>query len=190
METMNPAVYVEAAEIDFDPGEIPEGVDVHAVATDDVDLTGVPEGIDVHAVATQGPVQPEESPLPPGPIEEAPVQPQPETCPENYNYITIPYGWDVSNVLIRFGVSYQALAAANPGINLDQLYSGVALCVPPPGMPSLCANDQGTAYTMRGFDTLDSVARRFRVTSTALLSANPSLAPQDFVAGREICIPG
>jgi len=169
-------VYAVAAE----PAEedIPEGVDVHAVAAEPAE-EDAPEAVDVHAMADELPIPPTQGTVP---------MPQRPVCPETHSYITVPYGWDIGNVLIRYGVSYQALAQANPDIHLEGLHSGVQLCIPPPGQPSRCQSDHGVSYMMRSHDTMDSVMRRFQITAAQLLCANPSMAPQDFVAGREICI--
>ncbi len=112
--------------------------------------------------------------------------PSTRTCPSNYSRVTVPYGWDYGNILIRYGVSYEALQSANPGVNIAQIYPGLSICVPPPASTGAFAG--GWGYTMRGNDSLDSVARRFNTTVNALLRANPAMAPQDFIAGRSISV--
>lgn len=111
-------------------------------------------------------------------------------CPADHVRITVPNGWDFGNILIRYGVSYDALQNANPSVSIDSLRAGQVLCVPPSGSRGLCTNDQGFTYIVERSDTLDSIARRYRTTTSRLLRANPNLAPQDFITGRVVCIPG
>ncbi len=121
------------------------------------------------------------------PIHPAPTAAQ-QPCPTNHIRVTVPSGWDCGQVLRRYNVSYQALASANPRINIDSLMSGQLLCIPPSGSRGLCGTDFVT-YIMVSSDTLESLARRYSIAPCALLKANGNLAPSDFVAGRVICVP-
>ncbi len=141
----------------------------------------------VYAQAVEAAATPQSSIRAPSPP--TGVFPSAGACPPGYEQFTIPFGWDVGNVLVRYGISYQALQHANPSIRLDALYAGLTICVPPAG--EACANAapaHGNAYIMRGNDTIDTVARRFHTTASALLKANPSLAPQQFTAGTTVWI--
>ncbi len=131
------------------------------------------------------PPLPTPTPVPKSPAEPTPIQ---QPCPANHIRVTVPAGWDCSQVLRRYNVSYLALASANPRVSIDSLMSGQLLCIPPSGSRGLCGGDFVT-YVMEVSDTLESLARRYGISSCALLKANGNLAPSDFVAGRVICVP-
>jgi len=127
----------------------------------------------------------------PAPVPRPPVVIPPATsaCPARYIRATVPFGWDFSNILIHYGVSFDALQNANPRVNLSALRAGQVLCVPPSGSRGLCTGNASTHIVERS-ENLGAIARRYRTTVAALLRANPNLAPQDFIPGRVICIPG
>ncbi|GHU83118.1 hypothetical protein FACS1894196_2480 [Clostridia bacterium] len=118
------------------------------------------------------------------------VTPPAPACPPNHQTITVPGGWDWGHILLRYTISYDALCRANPGVNLDALCAGQALCIPPSGCRGLCEEAGMFTHIIERSDSLASLARRFRVTEARILRANPHLAPCDFVAGRVICVPG
>ena len=90
--------------------------------------------------------------------------------------------------LITYNISYSALAAANPSVDLDRLTPGRQLCIPPVGSRGSCAEDVGTLELPRDI-TLASLAEQLRTTMAQLLRLNPTYTPTDFTAGRIICVP-
>lgn len=109
-------------------------------------------------------------------------------CAADNVTILMPMGWSYATLLTRYGISYNALAAANPGLNLDAIPAGQRVCIPPMGSRQLCAKGTRSHVIAQG-ETLDTLAQRFNTTVARLLRINASLAPADFIAGQVICAP-
>jgi len=90
----------------------------------------------------------------------------------------------------RFGVSLNALIAANPQIpNPNLIFPEQRVCVPrvsaPPGCPP-----GSTRYTVQPGDSMFTIARRFGVSLDALIRANPQISnPSLIFPGQQLCIP-
>lgn len=78
-----------------------------------------------------------------------------------------------------FGVSLDALLAANPGVNPDRLFIGQVICVPT-GIFS---------YTIKAGDTFFILAERYNTKLNAIQRANPNVNPNNLQIGQIICIP-
>lgn len=105
-------------------------------------------------------------------------------CPGGTIYI-VRAGDTLFLIAQRFGTTVNALIAANPGINPNNLMIGQAICVPVPG-PAPCT---GFIYTIQPGDTFFLIGQRFGVTVAALMAANPGVDPNRLVVGQRICIP-
>ena len=90
----------------------------------------------------------------------------------------MPLGWGYGTVLTRYNVSYNALQAANPDVDVSA----------PEGSRRLCADGTRSHVIDQG-ETLNTLAQRFGTTVSRLLKINAELAPSDFTAGRVICAP-
>lgn len=116
-----------------------------------------------------------------------PVAPTPRPCPGGFLY-TIRAGDTFFSIARRFGISVDALIAANPGVDPNRLQIGQQICVPAPAPPPFpCPG--GFLYTIRAGDTFFSLARRFGTTVDALIAANPGVDPDRLQIGQQICIP-
>ncbi|MBE3583932.1 MAG: LysM peptidoglycan-binding domain-containing protein [Limnochordaceae bacterium] len=89
----------------------------------------------------------------------------------------------------RFGVTVEAIIAANPGINPNRLMIGQPICIPsiaPPGPPT-CPGM--VVYVIQPGDTLYRIAQRYGTTVTAIVRANPGIDPNNLRVGQTICVP-
>ncbi len=95
----------------------------------------------------------------------------------------------------RFGVSLNALIAANPHItNPSVIFPGDVLCVP--GVvqcrePVSCPPGFQGRYTVQPGDTMFSIAQRFGVSLNALIAANPHITNPNVINPCDVlCVPG
>ena len=89
-------------------------------------------------------------------------------------------GDSLSKIAVQFGVSVQAIAAANGLANPNLIFVGQRLIIPAPGtVPSAPAASQPaggftiqTTYKIQPGDTLSKISRQFGVSLAALMAAN------------------
>ncbi|MEW6080479.1 MAG: SafA/ExsA family spore coat assembly protein [Bacillota bacterium] len=114
--------------------------------------------------------------------------PPPPPCPEGF-LVTVRPGDTLFLIARRFGVSLNALIAANPQIaNPNLIFPGQQICVPVSPAPPACPG--GFLYTVRRGDTLFTIAQRFGVSLQAIIRANPQIAnPNLIFPGQVICVP-
>lgn len=105
-------------------------------------------------------------------------------CPESSRYTLLP-GETAADIQLRADINRYTLQNANPTADLDSLTAGQVLCVP--SVNRTCPTS--STYTLQAEDSLESVALRLNTSLSALLRANPCLAPSDFTAGRCIHVP-
>ncbi len=103
-------------------------------------------------------------------------------------YHTVKFGDTLNSISRLYGVSVQALMAANNIYNPNLIYAGQTLCVPgsapvPPKPPC------GTYYTVRWGDTMSAIAARYSTTVQALMSANNLYNPNYIYAGMILYVP-
>jgi LysM repeat protein len=94
----------------------------------------------------------------------------------------------------KCGVSYQALVAANPSVNLNTVYPGEVLNMPGAGAPPSGGSTGGgttggRTYVVQPGDTLYRIGLRFGVSYTAIASANGIPPPYSVYAGQVLQIP-
>jgi hypothetical protein len=94
-------------------------------------------------------------------------------------------GETVADILLDHDINLYTLQAANPSVDLSRLTAGQTLCIP---SASLACPTRPT-YVLQTHETLESTALRLNASLSALLHANPCLAPSDFQAGACIYIP-
>lgn len=105
-------------------------------------------------------------------------------CPESQRHTVTP-GETAADIQLRANLNLHTLQRANPAVDLSSLTAGQVLCVPESSVP--CALP--ATYTLLADDTLESVALRLNASLSALLRANPCLAPGDFRSGACIYVP-
>ena len=116
--------------------------------------------------------------------------PPPGQCPPGTFAYTVQPGDSMFSIAQRFGVSLNALIAANPQIpNPNLIFPGQIVCVPTGPSPGPCP--PGTfAYTVRPGDSMFSIAQRFGVCLNALIAANPQIPnPNLIFPGQTVCVP-
>ena len=107
-------------------------------------------------------------------------------CPGGTVY-TIRPGDTFFGLAARFNTTVQAIMNANPGVNPNNLQIGQQICIPVAPAPGPCPG--GFTYTIRAGDTFFSIARRFGISVSALMAANPNVDPDRLQIGQEICVP-
>jgi lysozyme len=126
-------------------------------------------------------------------------QPDPEPDPKpdpDETYYTVKAGDTMSGIASKFGVSLDALLKANPQVtNPNVIYAGQVLRVPDKssggGGPAPDPKPEPQKYTVKSNDTLSGIAKRFGVSLSDLLAANPQIKnPNIIYPGQVLTIPG
>ncbi len=114
---------------------------------------------------------------------------------------TVKAGETLSAIAQRYGVSQQALIAANGISNASLIYTGQQLVIPgaseettPSAEPAPVAEEivaapAASEYTVRRGDTLSQIARAYGVTVMAIAAANGIDNPSQLAAGQRLTIP-
>ena len=103
---------------------------------------------------------------------------------------TVQRGEWIYSIARKFGITPQALVAANPGINPNLLYPGQVLRIPGGGGGTpVPPSPGGKTYTVQRGDTLFSIAVRFGTTVFALQQANNIANPNFIYPGQVLTIP-
>ncbi|AKH18465.1 peptidase M23 [Deinococcus soli (ex Cha et al. 2016)] len=100
-------------------------------------------------------------------------------------------GDTLSGIAVRTGVSVAALRAANPRLKTaDAVQAGWVLTVPTSSAPRAAAPVKAGTYTVKDGENLTVIARRFGLSVTQLLGANPQYRGGKAVwAGAKLVIP-
>ncbi|MBM7614062.1 LysM peptidoglycan-binding domain-containing protein [Alkaliphilus hydrothermalis] len=124
-----------------------------------------------------------------------PPPPPPSTCPTGTAPYTIKSGDTFYSLAIRNNTTIEAIQAANPTVDPNNLQVGQVICIPtgtppppPPPPPATCPEGT-TAYTIKAGDTFYSLSIRYNTTIEAIQVANPTVDPNNLRIGQVICIP-
>ncbi|MBP3228094.1 MAG: LysM peptidoglycan-binding domain-containing protein [Bacteroidaceae bacterium] len=93
----------------------------------------------------------------------------------------------------RYGVTIEAIEAANPGVSSTGLRRGQVVRIPQTAAPGSAATAGSTLrHTVQAGETLWGIAHQYGVSVDALRQANPAMQREDFVlqAGAVLLIPG
>jgi LysM repeat protein len=113
-------------------------------------------------------------------------------------------GENLFRISLRYGVTMQAIAAANGISNINLIFVGQRLTIPAggttppppptaaPGQPTVTPAPGGgeQTYTVVRGDTLGAIARRFNTTVQAIASMNGIANPNLIFPGQVLRIPG
>ncbi len=109
------------------------------------------------------------------------------SCPPGSSQYFVSSGDTFFSIARSFNTTTEALAAANPGVNANNLQVGRLICIPAGARPpSTCP---GRVYTVRSGDTMFTIAQAQGVSLDALRAANPAVDPNRLSIGQLICIP-
>lgn len=120
----------------------------------------------------------------------------PTSCPPGFQgRYTVRPGDTMFLIAQRFGVSLNALIAANPHIsNPSLIFPGDVLCVPGQQQcrePVSCPPGFQGRYTVQPGDTMFTIAQRFGVSLNALIAANPQITNPNLIFPCDVlCVPG
>ncbi len=100
-------------------------------------------------------------------------------------------GENLFRIALRYGMTAQALAAANGIANVNHVYVGQRLVIPTGGStPSpVQPIPAGQTYTVRRGDTLSGIALRYGISTWALAQANGIRNPSFIYVGQVLRIP-
>ena len=114
---------------------------------------------------------------------------------------TVQWGDTLTKIAQKNGVTTQAIVAANPGLNPNYIVPGQVLTIPAPGGAEVPPPTAGPGssqpppaactptYTVRRGDWYYALARRFGISVSALMAANPSINPNVVYPGQVLNIP-
>jgi LysM repeat protein len=117
------------------------------------------------------------------------------SCPPTH---TVAGGENLYRIALRYGLTYQELAAANGITNPAQISTGQVLNIPNCGQaaaPAAPATDQTAAaatpgtHTVAAGENLYRIALRYNMTWTTLAAANGITNPDFIVVGQTLQIP-
>ncbi len=107
---------------------------------------------------------------------------------------TVQLGDWLSKIAPRFGVTTQAIVAANPGMDPNHIIPGQVINIPS-NSPAQTTPPSGVGmggpitYTVQRGDWFSAIARKFGVTAAALRAANPGVSSAIVYPGQVLNIP-
>ncbi|MCX7683589.1 MAG: LysM peptidoglycan-binding domain-containing protein [Anaerolineae bacterium] len=98
-------------------------------------------------------------------------------------------GENLYRIALRYGVTVEALQAANNIGDVNRIYVGQRLIIPTAGSSGGSSVASGVHIVQRG-ENLFRIARRYGLTAQALAAANHITNPNRIYAGQRLVIPG
>ena len=95
-------------------------------------------------------------------------------------------GENLFRIALRYGVTVDALAAANGLSDVSHIYVGQRLTIPTAGQPSPSSG----VHIVRPGENLFRIALRYGMTTRALAAANGIVNPNRVYVGQRLVIPG
>jgi LysM repeat protein len=104
---------------------------------------------------------------------------------QQYNRHIVQYGETLQGIAVRYGTTWQQLAAVNNIVNPNRIYAGQILLV-----PAVQTQPQYFRYTIVRGDTLTSIAARFGTSIDAIVAVNDITRSSRLFVGQVLNIPG
>lgn len=101
---------------------------------------------------------------------------------------TVQWGDTLFSIAVRFGVSIEAIQAANNMGSSTLITIGQILAIPG-GVPGEAPGTAPQIYVVQSGDTAFSIAQRFNTTVDAIAWANQLVNPWNIYGGQELVIP-
>lgn len=129
--------------------------------------------------------------------------PQASAAKQEPQYHTIQRGETLYQLTVKYGVTAQAICAANPGLSASNFRVGQVIVVPAPdgkteAQPSSTLAKQGseqakdewkTMHKVQRRETIFSICRQYGISEEELLAANPELKKGKLKRGTFLFIP-
>lgn len=129
--------------------------------------------------------------------------PQASAAKQGPQYHTIQRGETLYQLTVKYGVTAQAICAANPGLSASNFRVGQVIVVPAPdgkteAQPSSTLAKQGseqakdewkTMHKVQRRETIFSICRQYGISEEELLAANPELKKGKLKRGTFLFIP-
>ncbi|MDK2820187.1 MAG: peptidoglycan DL-endopeptidase LytF, partial [Clostridia bacterium] len=109
-------------------------------------------------------------------------------CPSGTFPYTIKSGDTLWKLAQQYNTTVEAIMAANPGVDPNNLQIGQVICIPSVQPPKPCPPGS-FAYTIKSGDTLWKLAQQYNTTVEAIMAINPGIDPNNLQIGQVICIP-
>ncbi|MBC8591018.1 LysM peptidoglycan-binding domain-containing protein [Wansuia hejianensis] len=101
-------------------------------------------------------------------------------------YHVVRPGDTLYNLAMKYNTTVEAIMAANPGIDPNNLQVGQLICIPKGHMPIPCPG--GVIYEVKANDSLTSILLRFNISVMDLMEGNPNIDIKNIRPGQKLCI--
>jgi LysM repeat protein len=99
-------------------------------------------------------------------------------------------GQNLTVIARKYGVSLNALVAANPKLSPRRIQAGATLRIPAAEPGAAPAERQDVqVHQVKAGDSFSSIARTYDVSVNSLIEANPGVNPKRLQRGQKIRIP-
>lgn len=113
------------------------------------------------------------------------VQSNSTVCPAGSLRYIWRSGDTVTAVATAFGTTVSAMIDVNPNVDFSAVRAGAVVCVPSRALTCPDAD----LYAIQKGDTLYAIARRYGISTAALMELNPYVEPTRLAIGQYICVP-